>query len=318
MENENEAVNRNNNDYKDVSPIKTDNNGSSSKNSKEITLKNFLEYVSTNVSVISDISILENDKEEALNAILKACKAKRIVGAAVGGLLVNHDTDEVLLYLRPKDPEKYKWSMPGGSIEFKDNATQALINEYEYITGIILKSENLLPLRITNHILKESFPCIYHYLSPAFIVKNPSDFLKGIRKKITDTKALNDDEINELARNLIQDTDDSQKEKIIEALTEDIKSGDYFIKDWEMALKEKLKTQNFKKYIVKWFKISDVIDTDKISEPTKRALRSYQKRTDTINDIADKTKCMLTKAAEETHNNIKGVQFLERIIQTDD
>jgi len=329
------------NEYKDVVKTTTQQSGkkassqksyarSGKKTKEEISLKSFLEYISNEVSPIQNINNICNDKEKALTAIIKVCKARKFVGAAVGGLLINHEKNEVLLYLRPKDPEKYKWSMPGGSIEFENDATKALIKEYDYITGITLKSENLLPLRITNHIAKSS-SCNYHYLSPAFTIKNPNDFLSEINGKINKTKKLNEDEIKKLASNFIQDIredEENAKEVLIETLIEDIKSGNYFLKDWERELKQKLSTQKYPHYIVKWFKINDVIDTDKISEPTKRALKSYQNRIKTIDDIANRTQEILTKAAidadkivkeatETTHTNIRNIH-LEKIIQTDD
>jgi ADP-ribose pyrophosphatase YjhB (NUDIX family) len=275
---------------------------------KEISLREFLTFVSNNVSTINNINNLKQDSNAALTAIIKACNAKKFVGAAVGGLLINHEKEEVLLYLRPKEPEKYKWSMPGGSIEFENDATKALINEYEYITGIKLKPGDLLPLRITNHIVKESSPCKYHYLSPAFTVKNPNDFLCEINAKINKTKKLtNKEEIKKLATDLIQDAEESTKIVFIDAIIEDIQSENYFLKEWERELKNKLSKQSYKYYIVKWFKIDDVINTDKISEPTKSALKSYQRRINTIDNVAKEADIILQKATEDTHKTIDNV-----------
>ncbi|MDR2496274.1 MAG: hypothetical protein LBD21_04025 [Tannerellaceae bacterium] len=290
--------------------------GRSRRSPKEKSLRELLEYVSKNVSVIEDIENIKTDMDKALSAILKACRAKKyIVGAAVGGLLINHEKDEVLLYLRPKDPEKYKWSMPGGSIEFNQTATEALINEYKFITGITsLKPDHLLPLRITNH-KDSSKDCKYHYLSPAFTIKNPDRFVIEIDSKIKREKTLNNDlAIVELANKIIPNTET----ELTNILIQDIKSGRYFLKDWEPSLQRELQSQSHKKYIVKWFKISDIIeDGDKIAEPTKKALSSYVQRTNTIDNVVKETEIILNEAVQSTEDKIKTI-ILEPITKAID
>lgn len=278
------------------------------KNVLSMTILDFLKDIGCEETTFNSIKT----KEEVLNYIIRFCKAKRFVAAGVGGLLINNEADEVLLYLRPKEPEKYKWSMPGGSIEFGEDATKALINEYKYITGIDLKAGDLLPLRITNH-KDDNRPCRYHYLSPAFTVKRTERFLDEIEKKISRSQQKIKEDFTLLAHNIMPDADEQQ----ITDLIEDIKSGHFFLKDWEPGLKMRLPEQKYQKYIVKWFSVNDIKDSERLSEPTKRALKSYLQRASTINNIAKETGEILQKATEDAQKKVISIN-IESIIETDD
>lgn len=72
------------------------------------------------------------------------------IGVGVGGLIINN-SNELLLILRKKSPEKNFWSIPGGAIEFGETAENAVIREVKEELNIDCKIKKFIGF--TNHIL---------------------------------------------------------------------------------------------------------------------------------------------------------------------
>lgn len=62
----------------------------------------------------------------------------RVVRVGVGAVCVN-DRNEILLLNRLKDPEKGKWCLPGGAIEWGEKAEEAILRECREEIGIECK-----------------------------------------------------------------------------------------------------------------------------------------------------------------------------------
>lgn len=254
------------------------------------TLKEFLNCICNNEDQSINYSEINNEVK-ALDFILKKCKAKKYVGVGVGGLVVNENFKDplVLLYLRPKNPEKYKWSIVGGSIEFGQNAKDALINEFINIIGIQITPDDLVPLRITNHKIINDH-CNYHYLSPAYIAKK-KELVNLINNKINNTNLKSDSDKQALARNLIVPADENK----INILKRQIDSGNYFLNQWESDLMPEISNKEERRYIVKWFKASEINDPVIFSTPTIKAVESYFKRKNEINKLTKAIKDICIK-----------------------
>lgn len=285
-----------------------------SENLEVINLKDFLQYVFDEYNSTKNIDSIKT-KKEAIEAIIKVCKAKEYVGAGVGGLLIDSKSEKVLLYLRPKWPEKYKWSMLGGGVEFGYNAKDALISEYKNIAGITLANSDLAPLRITNHKLGSTSDCEYHFLSPAFIVNNPQSAIRQVKSR---QKGIKDGDINAFAVQLMHDASNED----IEHLKSEISDGDFFLKKWEDKMIENYPKNEIKKYILKWFDIKYVISNpDRFSEPTYRALESYNERTVVLDEIIESTAKEINESTKKVKANIKekikNIQ-IHRIVSTDE
>jgi len=262
---------------------------------RTLNLKGLLEHIHKKNHLPNDNNFANYD--QIIDFIINTYKAKKHVGAGVGGLIVRENPQrvlEVLLVLRPKEPEKFKWAMIGGSIEFGQNARATLIERIKDVTGCKgINNNDLIPLRITNHTEKENNICLYHYISPSFIVYHHEDFIKNIDDKIDQAaKTYNtDDKKNDLIRKLIS----SEDEQLSSMLKQEIDSGNYFLQDWDSKLRSRYLNAEIKQYIVKWFDISQVTGQDKFAYPTIQAVQSYSK-----------------KRKQELHN------ILSRIIEIDD
>ena len=135
---------------------------------------------------ISSVEKIET-YHDFLELILSKHKSVEYVGAGVGGVLINDD-NEVLLYKRDKDPEKGFWSMPGGSVQLKEDIQETIVREFRNITGLDIEIKKLRLLRITNHKHtprpKDADQKKYHYLSPAFLIHFKSEFTDFIPRKV--------------------------------------------------------------------------------------------------------------------------------------
>lgn len=60
-----------------------------------------------------------------------------------GAVIVNEE-GRVLLVLRKKDPERHKWSIPGGKVDPFETLERTLVREVEEETGLIVEVERLL------------------------------------------------------------------------------------------------------------------------------------------------------------------------------
>lgn len=90
------------------------------------------EYVSIELKEFLGAIDLDNVKRFILSTI-KPPKQPEI---GVGVLIQNVDLDKVLLIKRKKNPEKGKWSIPGGKIEAFEYATDAAIRETKEEVGV--------------------------------------------------------------------------------------------------------------------------------------------------------------------------------------
>lgn len=64
-----------------------------------------------------------------------------VVGA--GAVLLN-EKGQVLMLLRNKEPERNKWSIPGGKVDLFETVEQAIVREVEEETGLIIEIEQPL------------------------------------------------------------------------------------------------------------------------------------------------------------------------------
>ncbi|MDM5187947.1 NUDIX domain-containing protein [Bacillus sp. DX4.1] len=83
----------------------------------------------------------------------------------VGAFILN-ERDELLLVLRKKAPEQGHWSLPGGKVEWMENAEDAVIRETQEEVGLKIELTSLLC--VTNHILPEEEA---HWICPTYIAK---------------------------------------------------------------------------------------------------------------------------------------------------
>lgn len=87
-----------------------------------------------------------------------------IVG--VGGIIIKED--KVLLGLRGKEPEKGKWSIPGGAVEIGETLEEALAREVREEVGIKVRINRIVA--ILDRIIKdESDNTLYHYVLVDFL-----------------------------------------------------------------------------------------------------------------------------------------------------
>lgn len=90
---------------------------------------------------------------------------KDYIGVGVGAVILNDDF-EILLLKRSRNPEIGKWSIPGGKIDFMEEAEDAIVREVEEELGIKVQVKMLLG--VSSHIIKEENE---HWLAPAYLVK---------------------------------------------------------------------------------------------------------------------------------------------------
>lgn len=90
---------------------------------------------------------------------------KDYIGVGAGAVILN-DKNKILLLKRLRNPEIGKWSIPGGKIDFMEEAESAVIREIKEELGITVEVEKLLG--ITSHILREEKE---HWFAPAYLVK---------------------------------------------------------------------------------------------------------------------------------------------------
>ncbi|HBS88841.1 MAG: hypothetical protein A2W91_01145 [Bacteroidetes bacterium GWF2_38_335] len=141
---------------------------------------------------------LENKYEKVIETIIESYKAKKYIGVGVGCVLLNEDNNKVLLYKRYKNPEKDKWSMPGGGAKLKKQVEDVALDELTFITGIKFfpnqknKNFKLKLLKVTNHYPNTNTGLDYHYVSPAFYIdiKANSDLRKQIKNKFPETEEI--------------------------------------------------------------------------------------------------------------------------------
>jgi 8-oxo-dGTP pyrophosphatase MutT (NUDIX family) len=142
-------------------------------------LSGFLKFIFNDLGLDSRAHQIDS-YETLLNLIIEKYKAKRYIGVGVGCWLVNEEKDKVLLYKRYKDPEKNKWSMPGGGAKYGHSVQEIAELEFKNITKINLdhyndkKDYSINVLRITNHYPPDPYKpngrVEFHYVSPAFYI----------------------------------------------------------------------------------------------------------------------------------------------------
>jgi ADP-ribose pyrophosphatase YjhB (NUDIX family) len=276
---------------------------------RNTTLFDFLKRISTSNEIPSYITT----DNAAIDFILNTCKAKKYVGAGVGGLLVNEDTKEVLLYQRPKNPDKGLWSMPGGSVKTRQTIVEAINVEYSNIAGLAIEGEDKILLRVTNHREPDTMNAKIHWLSPAFIILDKNKTL--INKIAEEIDKLRAD--NQSINWYFKDWEDDEETKI--KLRKELENIDDEImhenSNYKKELLQELK-QNGEKYKLQWWSIDYIKDhKNRFSQPTRKAIESYCERSKTLEDISKELHKTLVEIPNKVHNSIK--DNLHRVINSD-
>ena len=89
---------------------------------------------------------------------------KDFIGVGVGAFIVKDG--KLLLLKRKKPPEKGKWMIPGGKVEFGETLEEALKKEIQEELGVKCKIKGLLC--VADHILPEEKT---HFVSPTLLVE---------------------------------------------------------------------------------------------------------------------------------------------------
>jgi len=173
-------------------PSSDDQNQRSAFGQSEIS--GFLKFINDDLKLDTGLDQIK-DYGALLNIIIEKYKAKRYIGVGVGCWLVNKEKDKVLLYRRYKDPEKDKWSMPGGGAKYGHSVQEMAELELRNITKINLeyyhdkKDYSINVLRITNHYPPDAYKpngrVEFHYVSPAFYIdiKDEGGLREDIEKR---------------------------------------------------------------------------------------------------------------------------------------
>ncbi|MCD6523324.1 MAG: NUDIX domain-containing protein [Candidatus Diapherotrites archaeon] len=83
------------------------------------------------------------------------------IGVGVGALIFN-DKNELLMLLRKKAPEKGKWMIPGGRVEFNERLADAITREVEEELGVTCKP--IKQLKAVDHIVDNQ-----HWVTTPFV-----------------------------------------------------------------------------------------------------------------------------------------------------
>lgn len=89
------------------------------------------------------------------------------IGVGVGGLILDEDNR---IFIAQRGPlaknEQGKWEIPGGSVEFGETFSEALIREIREEIGVVVEVGELLQL--SDHLLPDEQQ---HWISPSFFCK---------------------------------------------------------------------------------------------------------------------------------------------------
>lgn len=94
----------------------------------------------------------------------------------VGAIIVCNG--KILLEKRKSEPERGKWSVPGGLVELGESTEQAVIREVEEETGIVVENPKLVDV-VDNIIFDEDGKIEYHFVIVDYFVRLKSGELKA-------------------------------------------------------------------------------------------------------------------------------------------
>ncbi len=101
----------------------------------------------------------------------------------VGAVIL--DGDKILLEKRKNEPNKGKWSVPGGLVELGESVEEAVVREVQEETGLEVDEPRLVD--VVNYVsLSEKGAVLYHYVILDYLVTVQS----GKAKAASDADAL--------------------------------------------------------------------------------------------------------------------------------
>jgi mutator protein MutT len=86
----------------------------------------------------------------------------------VGAIIIRNG--EILLEKRKYDPEKGKWSIPGGLVELGENIAETVVREVKEETGLDVENPELVDV-VDNIIRDENGEIKYHFVIVDYLVK---------------------------------------------------------------------------------------------------------------------------------------------------
>lgn len=126
-------------------------------------------------------------------------QGKDYIGVSVGAYILN-ENNELLLMKRNKEPEKGKWSIPGGKVNFFEAFEDAIKREVKEEIDVEIKIEKMLAL--ASHIIPEES---VHFVGPQYLCRIKEGQVKNLEpQKHTELKWFKLNEIPDQVSTILE------------------------------------------------------------------------------------------------------------------